>query len=73
MLIAALIDEGFGIHAGSGYMTGQVQADVTISRARGLMMKSLPTKMQLAIRHKRRYAKALKNECDARSSSALWF
>lgn len=73
MLIAALIKEGYELRAGSGYMTSQVQANVSFEQARNLLMKSLPAKMQRAIRHKRRYAKALTSEKDARSSPTIWF
>lgn len=73
MLIAALLKEGFEIRAGSGYMTSQVQANISFEQARSLLMKSLPAKLQNAIRHKRKVAKALTNEKDTCSSATIWF
>jgi biotin carboxylase len=73
MLIAALIEEGYEIHAGYGHMMSKVESSTTFTKAKSCLMGSLPKKMQQSIRHQRRYGEALKNGRAARTSNELWF
>ena len=73
MLIAALIEEGYEIHAGYGHMMSKVESSTTFTKAKSCLMGSLPKKMQQSIRHQRRYGEALKNGPAARTSNELWF
>lgn len=71
LIIARLSEEGHELAAGSGYMMGQVVPGASSKKAHSQLLKCLPVKMQMLLRHARRYSTpfaATENE-----NHAVWF